>query len=76
LNQLNSFSVNKLKIDKSFVCQIDGEKNNSIIASTIMALGKNLNLEITAEGVETQEQANFFKETTCDECKVTFLEDL
>lgn len=72
LNQLNSFSVNKLKIDKSFVCQIDGEKNNSIIASTIMALGKNLNLEITAEGVETQEQANFFKETTCDEMQGYF----
>lgn len=67
LSQLNSFSVNKLKIDKSFVSKIDGGTDNSIIASTIMALGKSLKLDIVAEGVETKEQANFFKENTCNE---------
>jgi FOG: EAL domain len=42
------------------------------MASTIMALGKGLKLEIIAEGVETQEQANFFKESTCEEMQGYF----
>ncbi|MCM8712063.1 EAL domain-containing protein [Clostridium sp. SYSU_GA19001] len=70
LSQLNSLSVNKIKIDKSFVSQIDG--GNFIIASTIIALGKSLKLEIVAEGVETQRQADFFKENACDELQGYF----
>ena len=72
LSQLNSFSVNKLKIDRSFVSKIDGRKDNSIIASTVLALGKSLELGIVAEGVENQEQANFFKENKCDEMQGYF----
>ncbi|GAA0181137.1 hypothetical protein SH2C18_37110 [Clostridium sediminicola] len=67
LSRLNSFSVNTLKIDRSFVCKIDGEKNNSILASTVLALGKSLELGIVAEGVETEEQVKFFKKNKCDE---------
>ncbi|QZY56497.1 GGDEF domain-containing response regulator [Crassaminicella profunda] len=67
LSQLNSFSINKLKIDRSFVSKIDGEKGNSIIASTVLALGKSLELGVVAEGVETKEQVDFFKENECDE---------
>ncbi len=72
LSQLNSFAVNKLKIDRSFVSKIDGEKNNSIIASTVLALGKSLELGIVAEGVENIEQVNFFKENMCDEMQGFF----
>lgn len=67
LSQLNSFSVNKLKIDKSFVSKINDENDDSIIASTVLALGKSLELEIVAEGVENKVQADFFKENECDE---------
>lgn len=67
LSRLNSFSVNTLKIDRSFVSKIDGEKDNSILASTVLALGKSLELGIVAEGVETKEQVKFFKENKCDE---------
>lgn len=72
LSKLNSLSVDKLKIDKSFVSEIGGEKNDSIIASIIMSLGKSLELEVVAEGVETQEQVNFLKENTCDEMQGYF----
>lgn len=72
LSQLNSFSVNKLKIDRSFVSKIDGQKDNSIIASTVLALGKSLELGIVAEGVENEEQANFFKQNKCDEMQGYF----
>lgn len=72
LSQLNNFSINKLKIDKSFVSKIDGNKDNSIIATTVMALGKNLQLGVVAEGVETKAQADFFKQTECDEMQGYF----
>ena len=72
LSKLNSISVNKLKIDKSFVHQIDGKNNKGLIASTILALGKNLELGIVAEGVENAEQVAFFKESGCDELQGFF----
>ncbi|KZL94278.1 EAL domain-containing protein [Clostridium magnum] len=72
LSQLNSFSVNKLKIDKSFVSKIDGVKDHSIIASTVLALGKSMALGVVAEGVENQEQVNFFKLNKCDEMQGYF----
>jgi diguanylate cyclase (GGDEF)-like protein/PAS domain S-box-containing protein len=72
LSQLNSFSVNKLKIDKSFVSKINGVKDNGIIASTVLALGKSMSLGIVAEGVENQEQVNFFKLNKCDEMQGYF----
>lgn len=72
LSQLNNFAVNKLKIDKSFVEKVDGHKDNSVIASTVLALGKSLKLGVVAEGVENQEQADFFKENNCDEMQGYF----
>ncbi|MBF8982830.1 EAL domain-containing protein [Lutibacter sp. B2] len=72
LSQLNSFAINTLKIDKSFVSEINGENGNSIIASTVLALGKSLNMGVVAEGVETKEQANFFKDSDCDEMQGYF----
>ncbi len=72
LSQLSNFSVNKLKIDRSFVSKINGEKGNSIIPSTVLALGKSLDLSIVAEGVESQEQVNFLKENKCDEMQGFF----
>lgn len=72
LSQLSNFSVNKLKIDKSFVSKINGEEDNSIIASTVLALGKSLKIGTVAEGVETQDQVNFFKENLCNEMQGYF----
>ncbi len=40
--------------------------NNGGIASTIIAMGHNLNLRITAEGVETKEQLRYLQEQQCD----------
>jgi diguanylate cyclase (GGDEF)-like protein/PAS domain S-box-containing protein len=72
LSQLNNFAVNKLKIDKSFVEKVDGSKDNSVIASTVLALGKSLELDIVAEGVENEEQVKFFKQNNCDEMQGYF----
>lgn len=72
LSQLSNLAVNKLKIDKCFVNKINGEENNSIIASTVLALGKSLKISTVAEGVETQHQVNFFKKNLCNEMQGYF----
>jgi diguanylate cyclase (GGDEF)-like protein/PAS domain S-box-containing protein len=73
LSHINDLSVNKLKIDKSFVNKISDIKETSIIASTVLALGKNLKMQVIAEGVETQNQVDFLRENNCDEMQGYFI---
>ena len=67
LSYLMQFPVDKLKIDRSFVARVNQDRNAAAIARTIVALAKNLNLKIVAEGVESREQYEFFKGEGCDE---------
>jgi EAL domain-containing protein (putative c-di-GMP-specific phosphodiesterase class I) len=67
LGYLWRFPFDKLKVDKSFMADIavEGSKSREIL-STIIALGKVLDLKVTAEGVETAEQALVLRELRCD----------
>lgn len=56
LNYLKNFTITTLKIDRSFISDMNENPKNSAIVSSIIALGRNLKLCITAEGVETKEQ--------------------
>ncbi|MEM9505275.1 MAG: EAL domain-containing protein, partial [Cyanobacteria bacterium P01_E01_bin.43] len=51
--------------DKSFVSHLDNNPNNQEIIKTILALGKNLDIEVVAEGIETSHQAQFLLEQGC-----------
>lgn len=73
LSHINSLAVDKLKIDRSFVSPINGMKEHAIIASTVLSLGKNLNMQVIAEGVETQAQVDFFTDNDCDEMQGYFI---
>ncbi|HJV45560.1 MAG TPA: EAL domain-containing protein [Bacillota bacterium] len=66
LSYLKSFPINYLKLDKSFIDGIGSPVDNMLV-KTIIDLGKNLNLIITAEGVETIDQLNLLSEFQCDE---------
>jgi diguanylate cyclase (GGDEF)-like protein/PAS domain S-box-containing protein len=66
LNRLQSLPLNYLKIDKSFVQDLDSNSKVAHIISTIVALGKNLGLKIVAEGVETELQHEFLKSVQCE----------
>ncbi|PTW00917.1 diguanylate cyclase (GGDEF)-like protein [Halanaerobium saccharolyticum] len=62
LEYLNRFALDKLKIDKSFV----HNRSNLNIVKTIIMMGRNLGLEVVAEGVETEEELEFLRENSCN----------
>ncbi|QEK12855.1 EAL domain-containing protein [Crassaminicella thermophila] len=66
LSYLKQFAIDNLKIDQSFIKDIIENKNDAAIASTIIAMAQNLNLNVIAEGVETKEQLEFLKKQNCD----------
>ena len=66
LSYLNDMSVNELKIDRSFIWDIEKNNKNKMISNTIIILAKQLGLKVTAEGVENLEQLTILKEMECD----------
>ncbi|MDU4961327.1 MAG: EAL domain-containing protein [Sporomusaceae bacterium] len=64
---LQRFPINSLKIDRSFIQDIHLDADGSIIARAIMAMAKNLNYQVVAEGVETEEQFSFLHALNCDQ---------
>jgi diguanylate cyclase (GGDEF)-like protein len=66
LSYLWKFPFDTVKIDRSFVMGMESEPKAAAIVNTITALGKALDLTITAEGVETAAQAQFLKQAGCD----------
>ncbi|MFC5402716.1 putative bifunctional diguanylate cyclase/phosphodiesterase [Cohnella soli] len=69
LYYLKRFPIDKLKIDRSFVNDVLTDRNDAAIVSGISAMARNLNLKVTAEGVESAGQAAFLKEQKCQEAQ-------
>ena len=69
LSYIKKLPINTLKIDKSFLSDIKNESDEEEITSTIIALAKNLKLNVIAEGVETKEQLQFLQQRRCDEAQ-------
>lgn len=66
LSYLKRFSIDKLKIDQSFVRDIPGNDDSMTIVSAIIAMAKELQVTTLAEGVETEEQLEFLRSKGCD----------
>ncbi len=66
LSYLKRFSINKLKIDQSFIRDIPSNNDSITIVSAILAMAKELGIATLAEGVETKEQLAFLKSKGCD----------
>jgi len=67
LSYLKRFSVDKLKIDRSFVRDLPSNVNDRALASMIIAMAHASGMRVTAEGVETAGQMDFLRSQGCDE---------
>jgi len=67
LSYLRRFPIKKLKIDRSFVRDICSDEDDANMIASIITLGQSLNLQIVAEGVETDEQLKFLRAHNCDQ---------
>ncbi|MBG6072312.1 MULTISPECIES: bifunctional diguanylate cyclase/phosphodiesterase [unclassified Polaromonas] len=67
LSVLKRLPLDQLKIDKSFVAEVLTDRTDAAISRTIITLAHSLNLEVVAEGVETQAQQDFLVAQGCDQ---------
>lgn len=73
LNYLKRLPVDNLKIDRSFIMDIDqrdgGDSADASIVRAVVALGKSMGFGLVAEGIETEEQYDFIKSLECDQAQ-------
>ncbi|MGD9603752.1 MAG: putative bifunctional diguanylate cyclase/phosphodiesterase [Gammaproteobacteria bacterium] len=67
LAYLRKFPINRLKIDRSFISSLMQDATQGSIAASIIALAASLGLDVTAEGVEAEDQLQFLRTHVCDE---------
>jgi diguanylate cyclase (GGDEF)-like protein/PAS domain S-box-containing protein len=72
LSYMLKFPFDKIKVDKSFIASVGNEGAANDVLRTIALLGKSLKVKMTAEGVETLEQAEFLKELQFDQLQGFF----
>ena len=65
LSSLISFPFDKLKIDRSFIDGLENSEKRASVAKTCIGLGRNMNMIVVAEGIETEEQVDFLKQYEC-----------
>jgi EAL domain-containing protein (putative c-di-GMP-specific phosphodiesterase class I) len=65
LSLLHRLPLHQVKIDKSFIFPLPNDTQSQAVTKAIIALGKNLGLEVLAEGVETAEQAAWLNSVGC-----------
>jgi len=69
LSYLHKLPIHTLKIDRTFLKESHINKEDNTIINTIVAMGKGLNLNVIAEGVETQKQLEYLREIECNEAQ-------
>jgi diguanylate cyclase (GGDEF)-like protein len=70
LSYMVRFPFDRIKIDRSFVTQLQaGDRKSKQVVQTIIALGHNMDMAVTAEGVETESQASALKLMKCDDAQ-------
>jgi diguanylate cyclase (GGDEF)-like protein/PAS domain S-box-containing protein len=67
LSYLFQLPISAMKIDRSFIDGMTTNESKMTIVSTMVSLGRDLNLRVIAEGVETEEQAKLLRRLRCDE---------
>lgn len=69
LNYLSRLPIHKIKVDKSFVQRIETDTSSRAITEAVIALGRTLNLEIVAEGIETADVLHYLRRHGCGQAQ-------
>jgi len=69
LSYLRRFPIDALKIDQSFIREVNTNADDAAIATSIILMGRSLKLRVIAEGVETRSQLSFLRVMQCDEAQ-------
>lgn len=75
LNYLRKIPIDRLKIDRSFIENINTNRNDEVIIRAIITMANSLSLEVIAEGVETHNQLEFLKSQECNEIQGYYLSE-
>jgi diguanylate cyclase (GGDEF)-like protein/PAS domain S-box-containing protein len=67
LSYLKRFNVDKLKIDRSFICDMETNPSDAVMVRAIIQMARSLNLKTIAEGVENEHLMSFLRLQYCDE---------
>jgi diguanylate cyclase (GGDEF)-like protein/PAS domain S-box-containing protein len=67
LSYLQSFPFDKIKIDRTFISNVDRNQQSAAIVRAVLGLGRSLQLPVVAEGVETKEQLAFLARERCEQ---------
>ncbi|WP_233522722.1 sensor domain-containing protein [Peribacillus glennii] len=67
LNYLREYPFDKIKIDRSFIDDINRDLNGKRITSAVISLAHSLNMNVVAEGIENETQLNYLSDERCDE---------
>ncbi|MCO6185546.1 bifunctional diguanylate cyclase/phosphodiesterase [Rhizobium sp. L1K21] len=73
LETLRSFPFDKIKLDRSFMHEIEDSAESRAIVRAVLALGRSLNVPVLAEGVETRHQLDILNSEGCDAAQGYFL---
>ncbi len=69
LETLRAFPFDKIKLDRFFAAELEGNIQSTAILRAVLALGKSLSIPILAEGIETREQLDVLRREGCDEAQ-------
>lgn len=69
LSLLKRYPVTRLKIDRSFVRDVNTDPTDAAVVKAILYLGRSFGMDVIAEGVETEAQLNFLKQVGCNEAQ-------
>ena len=73
LSYLQAFPFDKIKIDQSFISNVNTSAQSAAIVCAVIGLARGLKLPVIAEGVETRDQLAFLERQACDEVQGYFI---
>ncbi len=73
LSYLKHFPMDRIKIDRSFIADVNHNRDDATIIEAIISMAHSLNLKVTAEGVENGDQLDFLAKRNCDEAQGFYL---